>query len=157
MSKPCVSCFFVFLADCKPSFTKTPSSSNKVYVDEGAYYVELSWYYNIDGETVSWVDFMFKGSVGDDVLIARKFPNKQLQVSPANGYKGRFSFAGKVSGNVTFTIWFITKNDERTFEFKVHLTSVVYPWIKNSVELIVVGKLYARNELSKKKNIYIFL
>lgn len=99
---------------------------------------------------------MFKGSVGDDVLIARKFPNKQLQVSPANGYKGRFSFAGKVSGNVTFTIWFIKKNDERTFEFKVHLTSVVYPWIKNSVELIVVGKLYARNELSKKKNISFF-
>lgn len=126
-------------------------------MDEGDYYTELSWDYNIDGETVSWVDFMYKGSVGDDVLIARKFPNKQLQVSPASGYKGRFSFAGKVSGNVTFTIWFITKNDERTFEFKVHFTSVVYPWIKNSVEFIVVGKLYVRNDLSKKKNIYFFV
>lgn len=131
-----------------------PSSSNKVYVDEGAYYIELSWDYNIDGETVSWVDFMYKGSVGNDVLIARKLPNKQLQVSPANGYKGRFSFAGKVSGNVTFTIWFITKNDERTFEFKVHFTSILNPWITNSVELIVVGKSCARNDLSKK--IYVF-
>lgn len=150
----CTSCFLVLLADCKPSFTKTPSSSNKVYVDEGAYYTELSWAYNIDGETVNWVDFMYKRSNGDDVLIARKFANQQLQVSQASGYKGRFSFTGKTSGNATFTIWFITKNDERTFEFVVHFTSVNNPWIRNSVELIVVGKLYAIDNLSKKSHIF---
>ena len=141
-----MSCCFVLLADCKPRFTKTPSSSNKVYVDEGAYYTELSWNYNIDGETVSWVDFMYQKSDGDDVLIARKIANQQLQVSPTSGYKGRFSFVGKASGNATFTIWFITKNDGRTFEFVVYFLSVLNPWIKNSVELIVVGKLYASNE-----------
>ena len=145
-----MSCF-VLLADCKPRFTKTPSSSNKVYVDEGVYHTELSWDYNIDGETVSWVDFMYKRSVGDDVLIARKFANKQLQVSPTSGYKGRFFFAGKTSGNATFTIRFITKNDERTFEFVVYFISVLNPWIRNSVELIVVGKLYASNKSGKKK------
>ena len=144
-----MSCCSVLLADCKPSFTKTPSSSNKVYVDEDAYYTELSWSYNIDGGTVSWLDFMYKSGVGADVLIARKVANQQLQVSATSGYKGRFTFAGKVLGNATFTIWFITKNDERTFEFIVHFTSVNNPWIKNSVELIVVGKLYAINNLSK--------
>lgn len=145
-----MSCCFALLADCKPRFTKTPSSSNKVYVDEGAYSTELSWDYDIDGETVTWVDFMSKSSVGADVLIARKFANQQLQVSPTSGYKGRFSFAGKVSGNATFTIWFITKNDQRTFEFVVYFRSVNNPWIRNSVKLIVVGKLYACNNLSTK-------
>ena len=140
-----MSCCFALLADCKPRFTKTPSSSNKVYVDEDAYYTELSWDYNIDGETLTWVDFMSKSSVGGDVLIARKYPNQQLQVSPTSGYKGRFSFAGKVSGNATFTIWFITKNDQRTFEFVVYFRSINNPWIRNSVELIVVGKLYVSN------------
>ena len=145
-----MSCCFALLADCKPRFTKTPSSSNKVYVDEDAYSTELSWDYDIDGETVTWVDFMSKSSVGADVLIARKFANQQLQVSPTSGYKGRFSFAGKVSGNATFTIWFITKNDQRTFEFVVYFRSVNNPWIRNSVTLIVVGKLYACNNLSTK-------
>ena len=119
-------------------------------MDEDAYSTELSWDYDIDGETVTWVDFMSKSSVGADVLIARKFANQQLQVSPTNGYKGRFSFAGKVSGNATFTIWFITKNDQRTFEFVVYFRSVNNPWIRNSVKLIVVGKLYACNNLSTK-------
>ena len=149
--------FFVLLADCKPSFTKTPSSSNKVYVDERTYSTELSWDYNIDGETVTWVDFMCKNSIGKDVLIARKFANKQLEVSSsASSYQGRVSFTGKVSGNATFTIWHITKNDERTFQVVVSFTSVNNPWIRNAVELIVVGKLYAILNSLSKKNISCF-
>ena len=123
-------------------------------MDEGAYYTDLSWEYNIDGESVTWVDFMYKSSVGGDLLIARKYPKQQLQVSPARGYQGRLSFAGKVSGNATFTIWSITKNDEGTFEFEVSFTSVNNPWIRNSVELIVVGKLYVINNLSKQNHIF---
>jgi len=65
---------FVLWADCKPSFTKTPSSSNKVYVDEGAYYTDLSWEYNIDGESVTWVNFKHKSSVGNDFLACEQAP-----------------------------------------------------------------------------------
>ena len=93
-------------------------------------------------------------SQANDFLIARKYPNQQLTVSSASGYRGRLSFAGEVSGNVTFTIWSITKNDEGTFEFEVSFISVNNPWIRNSFELIVVGKLYVINNLSKQNHIF---
>lgn len=69
-------CCFVLLVDCKLCFIKIFSSSNKVYVDEGVYFIELLWDYYIDGEIVIWVDFMFKSSVGVDVFIVRKFVNQ---------------------------------------------------------------------------------
>ncbi|KAL9964649.1 hypothetical protein ACROYT_G028323 [Oculina patagonica] len=120
------------LIDSAPRFTKTPSSNGKVYVDEGANSFALSWDYNSDGETVNWVDLMH----GDEILIARKTANKELEISPASGFTGRLTF----SGNATFTLLNIVQSDGREFECKVYFKSVVSPWIKSRVELIVVGK-----------------
>ena len=103
-----------------------------VYVDEGANSFVLSWDYNSDGETVNWVDLMH----GDDILIARKTVNKELEISPASGFSGRMTF----SGNATFKLWNIVQSDGRKFECKVYFKSVVSPWIKSRVELVVVGK-----------------
>lgn len=125
-----------FLVDCKPHFTKTPSSTNKVYVDEGDYSFALSWDYYSDGQTVNWVDLMYKESGGDEVLVARKEALKQLQVSPTSGYSGRVTFTRRA----IFTLWSIKQSDRRTFECKVYFSTVLYPWIKSTVELIVVGK-----------------
>lgn len=123
--------------DCAPKFTKTPSSNNKVYVDEGANSITLPWDYNSDGENVTWVDLMYKkSSDDDDELIARKTVNKQLEISPTSGFSGRMNF----SGNAAFIIWNIAQSDSRIFECKVYFKSVVFPWINNRVDLIVVGK-----------------
>lgn len=113
-----------------PTFTKTPSSNDKVYVDEGANSFTLSWDYNADGEPVTWVDLMY----GDEVLIARKTVNKELEISPASGF--RITFSGKA----TFKLWNIVQSDGGKFECKVYFRSVVSPWIKSRVELVVVGK-----------------
>ena len=115
-----------------PAFTKIPSSNGKIYVDKGANSSALSWDYNSDGETVNWVDLMY----GDEVLIARKTVSGELEISPASGFSGRMTF----SGNATFKLWNIVQSDERKFECKVYFKSVVSPWIKNRVELIVVGR-----------------
>lgn len=120
------------MIDCVPKFTKTPGSNGKVYVDEGANFFALSWDYNADGETVNWVDLMY----GDEILIARKTVNKELEISPTSGFSDRMNF----SGNATFTLWNIVQSDGREFECKVYFKSVVSPWIKSRVELIVIGK-----------------
>lgn len=130
-------CIAFISVDCAPKFTKTPSSNNKVYVDEGANSITLSWDYNSDGENVTWVDLMYKkSSDDDDELIARKTVNKQLEISPTSGFSGRMNF----SGNAAFIIWNIAQSDSRIFECKVYFKSVVFPWINNRVDLIVVGK-----------------
>lgn len=134
-----LSWYFRFLVDCKPRFTRTPSSTNKIYVDEGDYSFALMWDYYSDGQTVTWVDLMYKDSVGDDVVIARKYANQQLQILPTSGYNGRLTFTGRA----TFTLWHIEKSDRRTFECKVYFSSIVNPWIKSIVELIVVGKSFS--------------
>ena len=127
---------FVSRIECKPAFTKTPSSNGKVYVDEGTNRFALSWDFNTDGETVNWVDLMYKKSGAPDVLIARKVGN-QLQVPKTSNYYGRVT-AG--TGKATFVLWYIAQSDERTFECKVYFSSVTNPWIMNAVNLIVVGK-----------------
>lgn len=120
--------------DCVPAFTKTPSSNDKVYVHEGANSFSLSWDYTADGETVTWIDLMY----GDEVLIARKTVNKELEISPASGFSGRMTFSGKA----TFKLWNIVQSDGRKYECKVYFKSVVSPWIRSRVELIVVGKYF---------------
>ena len=127
---------FFFLVDCQPYFTRTPSSTNKVYVDEGDYSFALSWDYYSNRQIVHWVDLMYKSPSSGDVLIARKTANKDLQVSPTSGYNGRITFTGRA----TFTLWYIKQSDRRTFECTVHFDSMLFPWIKSTVDLIVVGK-----------------
>lgn len=117
-----------------PAFTKTPSSNDKVYVDEIANSLLLSWDYDADGETVTWVDLMYD----DEILIARKTVNKELEISPASGFSGRMTFSGKA----TFKLWNIVQSDGRKFECKVYFKSVLSPWIKSRVELIVIGKCF---------------
>ena len=77
-----------------------------------------------------------KSSDDDDELIARKTVNKQLEISPTSGFSGRMNF----SGNAAFILWNIAQSDSRIFECKVYFKSVVFPWINNRVDLIVVGK-----------------
>lgn len=122
--------------DCKPAFTKTPSSNGKVYVEKGTNPFDLSWDFNTDGEIVTWVDLMYKKSGSPDVLIARKIGNR-LQVPKTSNYYGRVT-AG--SGKATFVLWYIAESDERTFECKVYFSSVSNPWIMSAVKLIVVVK-----------------
>lgn len=123
---------YFILIDGAPKFIKTPSMNGKVYVNEGANSFVLSWDYNSDGETVNWVDLMY----GDEILIARKTANKELEISPTSGFIGRMNF----SGNATFKLWNIVQSDGRKFECKVYFKSVVSPWIKSRVQLVVVGK-----------------
>ncbi|PFX13835.1 Hemicentin-1 [Stylophora pistillata] len=122
--------------DCKPAFTKTPSSNGKVYVDKGTNSFALSWDFNTDGETVTWVDLMYKKSGSSDELIARKI-GKQLQVPRTTNYFGRVT---TTTEKATFVIWYIAESDERTFECKVYFSSVSNPWIMSAVKLIVVVK-----------------
>ena len=149
---------FFLSIECNPSFTKTPGSNNKFYVDEGKNSLTLTWDYNSDGETVTWVDLMYKKSSGaDDQLIARKMAGQHLQVSPTSGYTGRVTstVSPSVSFSADFTLWYIKKSDRRTFECKVYFTSVANPWITNPLDLIVVGKsLHQHNQyISKKRSI----
>lgn len=127
---------YLISADCKPAFTKTPSSNGKVYVDKGTNSFALSWDFNTDGETVTWVDLMYKKSGSSDELIARKIGN-QLQVPTTTSYFGRVT---TTTEKATFVIWYIAESDERTFECKVYFSSVSNPWIMSAVKLIVVGK-----------------
>ena len=103
-------------------------------MDEGANSLLLSWDYDADGETVTWVDLMY----GDEILIARKTVNKELEISPASGFSGRMTFSGKA----TFKLWNIVQSDGRKFECKVYFKSVLSPRIKSRVELIVIGKCF---------------
>ena len=127
---------YLISSDCKPAFTKTPSSNGKVYVEKGTNPFDLSWDFNTDGEIVTWVDLMYKKRGSPDVLIARKIGNR-LQVPKTSNYYGRVT-AG--SGKATFVLWYIAESDERTFECKVYFSSVSNPWIMSAVKLIVVGK-----------------
>ncbi|KAJ7375698.1 hypothetical protein OS493_039507 [Desmophyllum pertusum] len=89
------------------------------------------------------VDLSYTQTGGGDELIARKSPGQALQISDA--YTGRISF----SGDATFTISNIFKNDSRTFECLVSFTDFKDPWIHDFVEVIVVVKTTDHTENNK--------
>ena len=126
-----------FLAGCAPSFTGTPNDGKVVYVLDGARFQDLVWSYNSDGLILEKVELLyFRPDTTTFALVARKVPNKNLQIFASSGYSERVEFYEPA----TFRILNIVSNDRRIFQCKLAFENADPPEFPSLAELVVVGK-----------------
>ena len=128
--------FSVFLADCMPSFIRTPNNGSTIYVLERASFHDLVWDYNSDGFTLEKVELLYVKQNSTTALVAKKVPGQQLQIFSSSGYSGRVEFHGRA----TFRILSVVPRDSRIFQCRLSFTNVVPPEFHSDAELVVVGK-----------------
>ena len=112
---------------CKPTFTGRPNNGKPVYQVKGNS-VELSWFYNPDGETLRQIDWSFK-----DERVATKLANGQINIALA------WNARVQVSGSATIKILNLQEEDSGKYECRV--TFETLDWIQEEAEVIIVGKV----------------